>query len=114
MRLKDKLWMLKIRFLLWSINTKTNYYKRKYCARGLHKLTSSILEVSGSNMKTKKVQYLRCKYCRWRFFTTMYQRNKYLKMTYPKYGLKKLSGSISQLMSNSLTSKSIHKGGKKK
>ena len=78
-----KLFMMKIHFDLFSPDVKGKIARKLYCNKGYHKLThGSISEQSWKKGKkhTVRSDYLRCKHCRYVFFTNPAEKKKYSKL----------------------------------
>lgn len=80
-RLKLDLELKWIIFLSKHELTKSAKIRRKYCANGWHKLVRISYQhstfIKGKEKVLFKTEYLKCKYCEYKFFATLKDRNKY-------------------------------------
>ena len=84
MRLKDKLFDLKIKYWVFESDLKTNIKKKLYCNRGYHNIHADYLNISKQNPGKRKltilnVRFFRCLTCGELFFLTPEDKDKYLK-----------------------------------
>jgi len=82
-RLDDKIFLYKVRFMMWKLNTRTAWLKWLHCNRGYHKLTPESLRIEKSTkiigvMRcTFDMRWLRCINCNLLFFNSKKDREKY-------------------------------------
>ena len=76
---------LKIKLLLFKHETVRKWMRKKYCSKGFHNIYTGCLSHGHSGldnkMHTKKVHYIRCRFCNYMFFASPRDKQKYLKMT---------------------------------
>lgn len=64
-------------FELKLLRRSHNKIRKNYCRKGWHKLQKSFYQVTAFN-HTKKVEFLCCPYCNYKFFSTMKDKQLYL------------------------------------
>jgi len=74
-----KIFMWKIDYIMKMANANKAYMRSHYCRKGCHKLKQCKLMILDSKGK-RKVEYLGCEYCNWKFFAHMRDKKKYLRM----------------------------------
>ena len=84
MRLKDRLFDLKIKYLIFEFELETKIKKKLHCNRGHHNIYADYLNISRQNPGKRKltilnVKFFRCLTCGELFFLTPEDKDKYLK-----------------------------------
>jgi len=82
-KLKNLYWSLKLKYILWYYGRINNHYKKmrkKYCAKGFHKLRINKFAFKEWKKRERSVTYLKCVYCEYCFFVSKSHKEKYLKL----------------------------------
>ncbi len=71
---------IKLNFLIWNIDRRFNRYIRIHCNNGFHKLNRQTWKMT-MDKRSWGVEFLECPYCNHRFFTTVKDKQTFLKLT---------------------------------
>jgi len=76
--LKWELYMLKLNFIVASIDRKNRHLRRRYCRHGIHKIKiGHISRISSTEERT--LHYIYCDFCNYKFFATESDKEWYSK-----------------------------------
>jgi len=79
-RIGWKFYMWKLEFFCRHLERKHKAARRKYCRKGYHKLTKCSYSVKEHKKRTIKIDYLKCLHCNYHFFTSVKQKEMYMKL----------------------------------
>lgn len=78
--IKHKWDILKIKWMLFRWEKYHFKCRKKYCNKGFHKLVSHKTGLKEPKKRWKYVEFLKCRHCNYMFFTTLKQKQKYLRI----------------------------------
>jgi len=69
--------IFKTKMYLQKIERHDKYMRRRYCHKGLHKITSCKYSYKEGSKRWVHLHFLKCKHCNYMFFTTKKQKELY-------------------------------------